>query len=206
MPRTEDGEFELVLGNKQLLSVFFIIVILLGVFFTMGYIVGRNSAPVSASTDRNLPLQAAPRGDGQSSMPRPSASAPPTEPSPNVTPTSAPESQLPAETAPLPAAKTAAPAKAAEKPIEVPSVGGAKMVNPEPGQMFVQVSSMLAQAEADIMVDVLGKKGFRSVIAPGPNEGKFRVLVGPVRDASDASRVKGELEQAGFKGAFVKKY
>src|SRR3954452_21067648 len=43
MPRNDDGEFELILGNKQLLSVFFIVVILLGVFFTMGYIVGRNS-------------------------------------------------------------------------------------------------------------------------------------------------------------------
>ena len=29
MPRNEDGEFELVLGNRQLLSVFFILVVLL---------------------------------------------------------------------------------------------------------------------------------------------------------------------------------
>ena len=49
MPKNEDGEFELILGNRQLLSVFFIVVILLGVFFTMGYIVGRNSAPVIAT-------------------------------------------------------------------------------------------------------------------------------------------------------------
>ena len=45
MPKNEDGEFELILANRQLLSVFFIVVILLGVFFTMGYIVGRNSGP-----------------------------------------------------------------------------------------------------------------------------------------------------------------
>ena len=44
MPTNEEGEFELVLGNKQLLSVFFLIVLLLGVFFSMGYIVGRNTA------------------------------------------------------------------------------------------------------------------------------------------------------------------
>src|SRR6185295_7577536 len=50
VPRNEDGEFELILGNRQLLSVFFIIVILLGVFFTMGYIVGRNSAPLTELT------------------------------------------------------------------------------------------------------------------------------------------------------------
>jgi len=46
VPRNEDGEFELILGNRQLMSVFFIVVILLGVFFAMGYIVGRNSSPV----------------------------------------------------------------------------------------------------------------------------------------------------------------
>src|SRR6185437_5685962 len=49
MPKNEDGEFELILGNRQLLSVFFIVVILLGVFFTMGYIVGRNSSPLAAA-------------------------------------------------------------------------------------------------------------------------------------------------------------
>ena len=37
MPKNEDGEFELILVNKQVLSVFLIFVILLGVFFTVGY-------------------------------------------------------------------------------------------------------------------------------------------------------------------------
>ena len=49
MPKNEDGEFELVLGNRQLVSVFLIVVILLGVFFSMGYIVGRNAAPATAA-------------------------------------------------------------------------------------------------------------------------------------------------------------
>jgi len=204
MARTEDGEFELILGNKQLLSVFFIIVILLGVFFTMGYIVGRNSAPVNAALERNgAPVQGVPRADAPSSMPKTPAAS---EPSSAATPASAPETETQQPASAPPAAATSAAAKTAEKPLEVSSVGTPKMVNPEPGQMFVQVSSMLAQAEAEIMVDVLSKKGFRSVIAPGPNEGKYRVLVGPVHDTSDASRVKSELEQAGFKGAFVKKY
>ena len=43
MARNDEGEFELVLGNRQLLSVFFILVVLMGVFFAMGYIVGRNN-------------------------------------------------------------------------------------------------------------------------------------------------------------------
>ena len=42
MTRTEN-EQEFVLGNKQLLSAFFVVVMLLGVFFAMGYIVGHNT-------------------------------------------------------------------------------------------------------------------------------------------------------------------
>ena len=38
----EDGEFELVLGNKQLFSVFFVVAVLFGVCFLMGYTVGKN--------------------------------------------------------------------------------------------------------------------------------------------------------------------
>ena len=40
----------MVLGNRQLLSIFFIVVILLGVFFTMGYVMGRNSGSGGAAT------------------------------------------------------------------------------------------------------------------------------------------------------------
>ncbi|MBI4906961.1 MAG: hypothetical protein HY820_25260 [Acidobacteria bacterium] len=56
MARTEDGEFELILGNKQLLSVFFIVVVLLGVFFSMGYIVGKNSVAPSDYAKQREPI------------------------------------------------------------------------------------------------------------------------------------------------------
>ena len=58
MPRNDDGEFELILGNRQLMSVFFIVVILLGVFFAMGYIVGRNplvTSMLDVASDRPEP-------------------------------------------------------------------------------------------------------------------------------------------------------
>src|SRR2546425_2364021 len=75
-----DGEFELVLGNRQLLSAFFIVVILFGVFFTMGYIVGRNSSPASrASASANTEAGAIqPEGRPQASSgsaPAPAESA-----------------------------------------------------------------------------------------------------------------------------------
>src|SRR5205085_9775332 len=68
MPSNDDGEFELILGNKQLLSVFFIVIILLGVFFTMGYIVGRNSGPPDTAKRSTPDGSNPPRTDGQSAM------------------------------------------------------------------------------------------------------------------------------------------
>ena len=48
MRNKETGEFELVVGDKQLLSGFFIGVLLLAVVFAMGYVLGRGT-PKSAS-------------------------------------------------------------------------------------------------------------------------------------------------------------
>ncbi len=41
MKNKETGEFELVVGNGQIISGFFIFALLLAVFFAMGYIVAR---------------------------------------------------------------------------------------------------------------------------------------------------------------------
>ena len=48
MKNNETGEYELVVGNRQLLSGFFVVVLLCAVAFAMGYVVGQNS-PRSAS-------------------------------------------------------------------------------------------------------------------------------------------------------------
>ena len=45
------GDKELVIGNKQLISLFFVVVALCGVFFAMGYMIGRNSTKTTLGTD-----------------------------------------------------------------------------------------------------------------------------------------------------------
>jgi len=44
------------------------------------------------------------------------------------------------------------------------------------------------------------------VVAPSSKEGFYRVLVGPVGDASDAAKTRSQLEGAGFKGPILQKY
>src|ERR1700744_1611647 len=86
MAKNEDGEFELILGNRQLLSVFFIVVILLGVFFTMGYIVGHNSGPSPvadvAAAKRAKPTPKTPAKKTSPDIARPKKTAEPKNPEP----------------------------------------------------------------------------------------------------------------------------
>ncbi len=204
MPKTEDGEFELILGNRQLLSVFFIVVVLLGVFFTMGYIVGRNSSPaVSADS-------------GRKAEPKPIAVEPANQPSPLGAPATAPaDSAASSPSAETPERTKAQPesagaAKAAEPEHNPPKAETASPTPEEPvaGATYLQVAAV-ARAEAELFVDVLAKKGFHAIYTPVPNQVQlYRVLVGPYKDSSSVAQARTDLNSAGFKGfeALQRKY
>jgi hypothetical protein len=208
LPKNEDGEFELVLANRQLLSVFFIVVILLGVFFTMGYIVGRSSTPAAAEIASTRRADAAPLvvdgpargGDAATSQ---AANAPPAATSPQQPVTTEPQRAA----ASAPEAARAEPVRA--EPVRSESVRPepAKREPPKPvasgqpaaGQAYLQLAAT-SQHEADIMVDVLRQKSFKAMAAEIPEKpGTFRVLVGPVTEAS-ANKTRADLQAAGFPG------
>jgi hypothetical protein len=77
MRNKETGEFELVVGDRQLLSGFFIGVLLLAVVFAMGYVLGQNS-PRSTK----LATEAVAANTGAPSRPQPAS---PAEPKPDTT-------------------------------------------------------------------------------------------------------------------------
>lgn len=196
MQRNEEGEFELILGNRQLLSVFFIVVILLGVFFTMGYIVGRNSSTLVADagrkTDKPILVDSASR---------------PTSPV-ETKPYEAPPAALP------PAEPESKPVKKVEeKPVEKPVEKRAATASPVPdqpqsGQTYLQLAAM-GKPEAELFVDVLGKKNFHALYMAVPEKpGLFRVLVGPFKDTGAVAQARTDLQKAGFKGfeAIAKKF
>ncbi len=204
MAKNEEGEFELILGNRQLISVFLIVVILLGVFFSMGYIVGRNSAPSSSTeTARN----SKPTADVPVSSPDTSSPAPVSPPA-DITPAPAPtpKSTHPAQTAetqtspaPVPAAKPAKPSAAASTRVAASDSG-----EPGPGDYWQVVAT--ARPDAEIITEALTKKGFHAIMAPAPKDGIFRVLVGPLKDSGAQAQTRTQLEAAGFKNPIVRKY
>jgi len=216
MPRNDEGEFELVLGNRQLLSVFFILVVLLGVFFTMGYIVGRSNPaePVrTAAIPRRPPIDAGVPNSGafvvdpaqKESVVEPGKASPAAVGGEPAKPIAHPP---PAETKPSAAAPPKAePPKPKPEPVKQPPpvapapTGGL----PQAGATYLQVAAV-DRAGADILAETLRKKSLPAMVAPGPSPTLFRVLVGPFKDKEERARLTGELEAIGLKGPIMRQY
>src|ERR1017187_3044624 len=88
MRNNETGEFELVVGNRQLLSGFFIVVLLFAVAFAMGYVVGENSRSAKAQTE--VAGTGTPDATPGGTRPQPASAAPATPPAPTPPPPTAP--------------------------------------------------------------------------------------------------------------------
>jgi cell division septation protein DedD len=226
LPKNDDGEFELVLGNRQLISVFLIVVILLGVFFSMGYIVGRNSSPATESARNEKPKPDAdsdtsdgsnPDADGANSGNDATPSTAPETTHPAAKPVqTTPAQTTPAQPTPAPTPPKPLPVRAQEtKPKPSPSpapapaavrppVRAAAAGEPSGGQYWQVVAT--SRPDAEIIAEALGKKGFHVVLSPAPRDGIFRVLVGPLADASTQAQTRTGLESAGFKNPILRKY
>lgn len=201
MPKTEDGEFELVLGNRQMLSIFFIVVVLLGVGFTLGYILGRNSPEATASEVAQKSTEEAQTSARTELPPPPARNIDPEEDSytsskarqaASVTRPSAAD-MPPAPPDPQPEAATTTPTT---------SSSGFRTGAPPKGAVFIQVSAVQKKV-AEVEAGTLSKRGYPTWVAPNPtNPDLFSVLVGPYEDKGELAKAKASLEQLGFRKAF----
>lgn len=207
----ENEQQEIVLGNKQLLSIFFLVVAMMGVAFTIGYIIGRNTAGVSAA------------GPGQTApAPRAAVTAPATPPD-NPPPggdAAKPADNQPATaqtsgTQPAKPYETAAPKIVPKEEPPAESGGSSAPATAEPaatqavpasataGGSYLQVAAVKRQ-DGDHLVEVLRKRGFPALLGESPKEGLFRVLVGPFADMASLADSKQKLRAAGFEPVVAK--
>ena len=203
MRNNETGEFELLVGNRQLLSGFFIVVLLFAVAFSMGYIVGRNSSP-SAKLQTETASSAGAASQMPETRPQP-VSQPPAAGGAPSQPTDAAQggtaSVTPADTPPQPSTQPergtqSAPPAAAPPPAAPPPVEAV------PGSYW-QVLATASQTSAEAMRQTMKDKGFPASLQPGPNN-LIRVLIGPYSDKPSLGRVKTELENAGVHPVLLK--
>ncbi|HEY1493033.1 MAG TPA: SPOR domain-containing protein [Candidatus Solibacter sp.] len=197
MRNNDTGEFELVVGNKQLLSGFFIVVLLFAVAFAMGYVVGQNS-PRSAKMASEGASTSTPVTSAADARPQPYSPPPAPAPAPAPTGEQAPPDSTPQPTTQPAQGSQPAVATPPAKPVEQTAAGtGIVAAADLPSGNYWQVLAVKPEV-SDAMRQTLKDKGFQVVLTPGINN-LTRVLVGPFADTNAMGRAKTELENAGFR-------
>jgi cell division septation protein DedD len=199
MRNKETGEFELVVGDKQLLSGFFIGVLLLAVVFAMGYVLGRGT-PKSASVGE--PAAGQQNAAAESRPPAvPSAQRPSTpDANPPVMDVGHPDDPPAAEQAPQPTTVPAKEVSAPEPP--APQAKDTVVAAEPPAGSYWQVHAG-SQSSADAMAQTLKNQGFPVITRPG-RDNLTLVWVGPYSDKSSLTKAKKKLEDAGMTNLFKK--
>jgi len=201
MPKAANGEYEVVLENRQVLGIFIVGVILCGVFFGLGYVVGNNAAgyiapPVNAATvadGKKSPIGRNGAETAQERAPSPDLTYQQTldaqTPAPRLRPEAAADRDV--------AADRPAPASA---PVVTPvSASPAAPAAASAPAVSLQVAALSKKGDADALLSVLRNKGFPAVLVTSASDRFYRVQVGPFFDYRDAEETRVRLEREGFK-------
>jgi hypothetical protein len=226
MGQASEGEKELVLGNKQLISLFFVVVALCGVFFAMGYLVGLNSAKAPLASGGDSSSAAAGSASGQRQQPEPPRETT-VPPDASAAPAADTPSPFGVETKPaldsggldrgtadmepkgghFDAApvvnRPALPVVSAMAPAPAAATGSAPLV--EAGASYLQVAALQQRTDADNVIRTLREQSLPAMAARNVKDGLFHVLVGPYRQMSQMAEAKAKLRALGFANAFVQR-
>jgi len=214
------GAGERVLESRHVIGLFMLMLLFSGVFFTLGYVMGRNQydGQVRAATEPHTKLH-----NPFSSKPEPAAkqtgnSAPSETPTDTTPPPNSdwefyhagdskktvdhlkPTTPAPASTqknAPLLVKTTSAskPATSPVKPSNPPLLPG--------GSYTLQVAAVTREVDALELATRLQHKKFPAFVVSPRGDKYYRVQVGPYTDQKNADAARKGLESAGFK-AIVK--
>ena len=197
MPERSEGEFEFTLGNRQLFSVLFIVVVLLGLFFAMGFLAGRSTAPETAKLTAKAE-QGPLRVDSGAQAGTPAAEAPEA-----IKPAEKP-APPPAETAKVEPAKPEPPKPAPQKQVQTaPAPGG--VVEAPPAGRYLQVAATVLN-DAQTLRLQLTERRLRAIIAPSSKPEYVRVLVGPLGDNDAITAAREELKKIGIANPYLVSY
>jgi len=209
-----------VLESRHVIGLFMLMLVFSGVFFTLGYVMGRNQSDgsVRAATDlfKKPEISIPPKTDAVSKKTGhaatadtpPDTAAPPSsdwefyhagdnkKPEDRLRPV-APASSPTHKSEPMLVKTTAAP-RTAGGPAKSPSVS----LIPA-GSYTLQVAAVTKEADALELAKSLQKKKFPAFVLSPQTDKYYRVQVGPYVDQKAADAARKGLEGAGFK-AFVK--
>lgn len=210
------GAGDRVLESRHLVGLFLGVVLLCGVFFTLGYVMGKTQYSGAVHAASSPDITAPMRSTQAKSSPgdAPTAAAPSASPgewdfygkkqndedhlqSPAKNSSPWPSSA----SAPAPAAVQPSPKRSAR---EVPASARFGVPPLLKGSIVLQVAALRHQGDAVAMAGMLQKKRFPAFVVLPASDGFYRVQVGPYRSERAAESARSGLERAGFK-AIIKR-
>src|ERR1051326_8352171 len=180
---------EVTVGTGRLLGLFFALVIVCALFFSLGFTFGRHSGPETvqaATVDASAMRESKP----SASRREPIAIQDPQSPKPaaeELTFYKAVEQNEPKAKLEKPA-----PVTRESRPTETRRSG------PAGGGYMVQVAAVSKQEDADALVHALRKKSYPVMSISAPGDKLYHVQVGPFADLKDAESTKNKLVANGY--------
>jgi cell division septation protein DedD len=211
------GAGERVLEGRHVIGLFFLMLLFSGVFFTLGYVMGKNQldgqvrAASTRSSDAVLPLKPDAPKQGKIPVSTPDPSVPPSDTT--ATPPSsewefyragekkAPNDHL--KPGPTIATSPAAPPKtiatSAKTSVQPTAIGKSGSPNIPKGAYLLQVAAVRSEGDAVSLASELRKKKFPAFVQAPQGDKYYRVQVGPYNDQKAMQTAKKGLETSGFK-------
>ena len=197
------------LESRHVIGLFMLMLLFSGVFFTLGYVMGRNEydGSVRAATDffKKPGTSITPKAEVNSK--RTNNSAPAVKPTDTARPPNSDwefyhagdSNKTEDHLKPVPVAVKATPPPktkgGSSKALNAPSIPA--------GSYTLQVAALRKESVAMELANRLQKKKFPAFVLPPQGDKYYRVQVGPYADSKAADAARKGLEDAGFK-AIVK--
>jgi cell division septation protein DedD len=222
------GASDRVLESKHVIGLFLLMLLFSGVFFTLGYVMGRNQYDGQVRAAMNLPSKTEPMYMPKSE-PAPKNAAEDAAPAADSDPsteTSQPVWTFPSTNGPanvdphldsppvgkpvVPASKPASPKnKVQTEPVSVhaPAKNSRGTMNTPlipTGAYVIQVAALMKQDDALAIASSLQKKHYAVYVQTPQKDKYYRVQVGPFKDQKSADAAKRGLEGEGFKAFYVR--
>ena len=186
--RAEMPDTEITLGLGKLLTIFFALVVVCGVFFALGYNLGRASVPMPDPSA----AAASPTTNAANGGAKPSAVQPgnlPTAATTDANSTS--PATTPANSSPAPTSTSTTDAKS-DVPASVPATA-----HTGPSYL-VQVAAVTHTEDAELLMNALKQKNYAAFIVSDQPDKLHRVQIGPFSDRKEAIALRERLQADGF--------
>jgi DedD protein len=210
--KSSGGDF--VLESRHLVGLFLLLVVIFGVVFTLGYLLGRGQYDSQLRAEVGAPPGMG--GPPSSSSAAKTKSRSQTDDQPaqknnadwdfyhSADPQPAPEHLDPPKPAapaqPAATPKPANPSTKSGKTAKTPS--GTPVALVPKGTIMLQVAAVLHQDDALALAQALQQKKFPAIVVPPGADKYYRVQVGPYADNQAATKAQQDLQDKGFKSIF----